>query len=85
MTVIVSFPPELETRLRDRAARAGQAVDAFVRDAVEEKLASDVASTERGLTPQQRLAAFEAWIADRQPVNQFVDDSRDSIYEGRGE
>jgi plasmid stability protein len=85
MTVIVSLPPELETRLRERAARAGQAVDAFVRDAVEEKLACEGTNTERGLTSQQRLAEFEAWIADRQPVNSIVDDSRDSIYEGRGE
>jgi plasmid stability protein len=85
MTVIVTLPSELEARLRERAAQAGQAVDAFVRDAVEEKLAGELTSTPSRLTSAQKLAAYDAWIAGRQGVDHFVDDSRDSIYEGRGE
>lgn len=80
MTLNLSLPAELEARLRQRAARAGQTVDAFVRDAVEEKLASDAPAAARGLTPEQRLAAFEAWIADRPRVDHFVDDSRAGVY-----
>jgi len=48
MTVILTLPADLEARLRERAAQAGQAVDAFVRDAVEEKLAARVRTTRAG-------------------------------------
>jgi len=76
----LSIPAELEARLRQRAAEVGKAVDVFVREAIEEKLALMEPGASTGLTPEQRLAAFEAWIADRPRVDHFVDDSRVSIY-----
>jgi hypothetical protein len=39
MTLILSFPPEVESRLRELAAAAGKDVESVVREAVEEKLA----------------------------------------------
>jgi hypothetical protein len=38
MTISLSLPPELEAKLRQRAADAGKDMATFVRDAIEEKL-----------------------------------------------
>lgn len=37
------------------------------------------------LTPEQRIAVIHDWAASHNETNHFVDDSRESIYEGRGE
>jgi hypothetical protein len=34
---------------------------------------------------EQWVAEWRAWIASHAPVTHFVDDSREAIYEGRGE
>lgn len=39
MTVTIDFPPEVETAVRQHAARSGQDVPAFVLQAVQEKIA----------------------------------------------
>lgn len=38
MTLQIDLPPELETKLRQRAAAAGKDVQSFARDAVEKEL-----------------------------------------------
>ncbi len=38
MSITVSFTPETEAMIRQRAGAAGKAVDAFVQEAVQEKL-----------------------------------------------
>ena len=88
MSVVIPFPPEIEAKLRARAAAAGKDVGTFVREAVEEKLAFGVPQRK---SPEAWAAEFEAWmreVADRAPSYPdgfVVDDSRESIYEGRGE
>ena len=37
------------------------------------------------LTPEQRAAAWRQWVASHKPLPIIADDSRESIYEGRGE
>lgn len=37
------------------------------------------------LSPEERAAAARAWAESHEPVTHFVDDSRETIYEGRGE
>lgn len=39
MTVTINFPPEVETAVRQQAARTGQDVPAFILQAVQEKIA----------------------------------------------
>lgn len=41
MAMILTFPPDLETRLRARAAASAKDVESFIREAVEEKLAAE--------------------------------------------
>lgn len=99
MNVTVSLPPELESSLRATAAAAGKNLATLILEAVEEKLARDHVSTKSGggetgpdpLTYGEWKRRFETWMAGverrgpRYTVGFVVDDSRSSIYEGRGE
>ena len=85
MTVHISLPPDMEVRLQQRAQAAGKDVPTWVREAVEEKLATESSETQAVRTSQQWEAEFDVWIANHKPVSHFVDDSRDSIYADRGQ
>jgi hypothetical protein len=39
----------------------------------------------REATPEEKAARFRAWAASHEKSDVLADDSRDSIYEGRGE
>ena len=89
MTLTIPLSHETETRLRQQAAALGKDVAAFVRETVEEKLAS---LPKRDLTPSERASAWDRWVAHMRdwveknvPPGHTLDDSRESIYEGRGE
>jgi ABC-type amino acid transport substrate-binding protein len=92
MTVVVSFRPELEARLREAAAVSGKDVPTLVQEAVEEKLS---AAAQPKLVPdvsyQQWAEKFNAWMSEVKeraatyPPGYVADDSRESIYEDRGE
>lgn len=84
MTLTLSLPPDLEARLRERAAAAGKDVESLVREAVEEKLAA-VPPGPNGKTHEQWSAELHAWAASHKHTTHFVDDSRESIYADRGE
>ena len=86
MSLSISFGAETEAKLRDRAAATGKDVATLVREAVEEKLSEGAGGRIPAEMPyEQWLAAFDAWVAGHRPVEHFVDDSRESIYAGRGE
>jgi hypothetical protein len=88
MSLTIPFTPEIEALLRERAAASGKDVGTFVREVVEEKLARADASEK---SAGQWTAEFNAWMqevaarASAYPPGFVVDDSRESIYEGRGE
>ena len=70
--------------LARRAEETGKDEATLVGEAVEEKLAPSGAAP-GGRTADQWEAEFKAWVASHRPVPHFVDDSRESIYAGRGE
>lgn len=77
---------EIEAEIRERAALSGQDVEAFVLQAVAEKLADALSlpsnSSRSGKDWKEKLRA----CIDLHPVvTHFVDDSRESIYAGGGE
>lgn len=45
----------------------------------------DGAAKTGAMSAVERSAAWRAWAASHRPLSQPVDDSRESIYEGRGE
>jgi hypothetical protein len=76
---------DTEARLRQQAALAGKSLEALALEALEAKL-------EEGDDPSVMLAAdtwnakFDEFLANLpRTAATFVDDSRESIYEGRGE
>lgn len=86
MNLELSIPVEAETRLYELAAAAGRSVEQFEWDAVAEKLAvTSLAS--QATTPLSGSAwqrEFDALLLAAPRVSHPVDDSRESVYEGRG-
>jgi hypothetical protein len=84
MNVSINFPEAIETNLRRRAAAAGMDVATFVQEVVSERLAEDSMPT-RAQSHEEFLSKLQGIIALHPKSSGFVDDSRDSIYAGRGE
>jgi hypothetical protein len=85
MTVSITFPAEIETTLLRRAAAAGTDVETIVKEFVTERLAEENPQPARATSHAEFMAKLHG-IIDLHPVsNGSVDDSRESIYAGRGE
>ncbi len=89
MTLQIPLSPEVEAKLHERAAAAGKDPVSFVLQVVEEELAADetLPASDRDvrLSAQQRISELRAWAAGHAKLPHEADDSRESIYEGRGE
>lgn len=83
MTITLNLTAEVESKLREAAARNGQTVDEYVSRLAEQSVA--VAPQGVAASPEAREAEWRAWAASHQAVPGIVDDDRDSIYAGRGE
>ena len=85
MTITIDLPPEIESALRSRAEASGQDPATIVRQFVIESLEDEV---DRPI-PQRSVEEFtkrlQAWIKLHPVLDHAVDDSRESIYAGRGE
>ena len=84
MNLVLHLPPETEERLRQSAAETGKTPEALALEALDEKLACEEGVHETP-SPGEWLRQFDAWVGELKSRNPNVDDSRDSIYEGRGE
>jgi hypothetical protein len=86
MNLRIEVPPNLEIALKLRASAAGKDIAGFVVDALREELSQGELTSD---TPNPSASSFSEWLAAwRQgapKTNHFVDDSRESIYGGRGE
>jgi len=85
MNVSIHFPAEVESSLIRRAAAAGKDVETIVRDFVTERLAEDGPSPAKAASHEEFMARLDAIIRLHPVSNGSVDDSRESIYAGRGE
>jgi len=86
-TVNIQIPPETEQTLRDRASRFGKPFEVFLQEVIDRAVKYEAMMTPPPppMSPEQRAAEWRAWVA-RQPVRPVIaDDTRESIYEGRGE
>ena len=86
MNLQIHLPPNLENALKLRATAAGKDIASFVVDALREELAQEEPTTN---FTDPAVLSFGDWLTrwrERAPkTNHFVDDSRESIYAGRGE
>jgi uncharacterized protein (DUF1778 family) len=85
MTLELAFTSEVETEIRRRAAEMGQDVEDFILQAVAEKLADTDSQSSRSSLNNKWKEQLRAFIELHPVVTHFVDDSRESIYAGRGE
>jgi hypothetical protein len=80
---------EASEKLARRAAESGRDLAAVASDLIEQAVSVPAPNDS---TAAQRVAAWDRWVATMRewgqnhlPAGHVVDDSRDSIYEGRGE
>jgi plasmid stability protein len=85
MNVSINFPSDLEDSLRRRAAAQGQDIETYVRQVVTESLVQEDEPTDKSPTPAEFARRLDAWIALHPVLDHAIDDSRESIYAGRGE
>jgi hypothetical protein len=86
MNLILNLPPEIESRLVEAAEQTGRSPEDLALEALGEKLSS-------GDEPAADRLSFDRWqkrfrdALAALPASKatFVDDSRESIYEDRGE
>ncbi len=89
MALNIQLPAEIETALRRQAEAAGIDLDAFVTGVVTEAIAEDSQSirpADSALRSAERFRELlERWTALHPVLDHLIDDSRESIYSGRGE
>ena len=90
MTLHIPISPETESQLREKAVAVGKDVVQLARELIEQGVGGPNGSISPE-TAEARLSALHRMIArarhqgERLPAGYVVDDSRESIYEGRGE
>ncbi len=85
MNVSINFSAEIETALLRRAAAAGMDVETFVKEFVTERLAEEIPPPAKVASHAEFMGRLHK-VIDLHPMsNGSMDDSRESIYTGRGE
>ena len=90
MTLQIPLSPETEAKLLERAASEGKDPATFVVEAIQQKLDGSNGSGTRP-TLEDRTAAWDRFVTHMRqwtqnlPPGHRIDDSRETIYEGRGE
>jgi hypothetical protein len=89
MTITISVSPQTETKLREAAAAKGTDVTRYAAELVEQALAANL--THANVSANDSLSAWDTFVSEMAKVGQqlppgtTIDDSRESIYAGRGE
>ena len=89
MRLILNLPPETEAKLKEHAAAVGKPPEEVALRALEAHLAASAPPKghrqRRKLTPEEWAADLEKWAESHRRLEHEADDSRESIYSGRGE
>ena len=89
MAVIINLRAETERLLKEKAAKAGQTLEAYLKQLAEREAAATNSTKPSSalLSAEQWSAQWRAWAnQDRQlPADIVIDDSRESIYAERSE
>ena len=83
MSIQIDLPPDVEQQLQKYSARVGKTPEQLVHELLTEKFG--VFPAPKKFTKEEFAARLERIIKLHPQVDHIVDDSRDSIYEGRGE
>jgi hypothetical protein len=86
MVVTIELKPEVEMQVLVQAATQGVSVESFLASVIESNLpVEDPEPFYKTASPEEWSRAFSEWAASHSAIPTHVDDSRESIYEGRGE
>jgi plasmid stability protein len=85
MNVSINLPADVETALFRRAAAAGKDVETLVKEFVTERLVEETPPPAKPASHDDFMAKLHQIIDLHPTSNDPVDDSRESIYAGRGE
>jgi hypothetical protein len=89
MSVMLDLAPDTEQHLRSIARQRGQSLEEYLRELADNAArtcnGSGVMSPESAQSASERERAWLAWVASHPKLPYIADDSRESIYEGRGE
>ena len=80
----LNLPPSTEALLRQHAIAAGRDVEAFAIQVLQQQLSDEEPAKPTVRDQTAWVAAVEAWSNSHPRTTRIVDDSRESIYEGRG-
>jgi hypothetical protein len=84
MSLNINLPSELEHAVRERALAAGLDIDTFVAQIFVEQIQDELLQPQTS-THKEFRSQLERVIALHPKSSHPVDDSRESIYAGRGE
>lgn len=89
MTIQIPISADTEAKLRKQAEAAGKDITSFVLEVLEDKLDLEMHTINKDghedLPANQWIARLRRWTSSHRPLPYEADDSRESIYEGRGE
>jgi hypothetical protein len=83
MNLSLSLSPEIEARLLERSAITGKGPEELALSAIEDQLLVGEKSSE-SLSAEEWVADIRAWANSHRRLPHEADDSRESIYAGRG-
>ncbi len=81
MMIKIELPSDVESRLTEQAANAGQDVSTYVAQAVRQLLVEPNGAETESATYEQWHDEFQTWIASHRSRNPDFDDSRESLYD----
>jgi hypothetical protein len=84
MNLTLHLTPELETKLREQAKAEGKALEEVALHALEMQLDSGPLAAAT-MSAEQWVADIRSWATSHRSLQGEADDSRESIYAGRGE
>jgi plasmid stability protein len=93
MTLILNISPQVEALLKERAATSGKEITQYASEILEQAIATpqNESTQSVNLSVEEWRARFKAFLAEAHeyakqlPPDFVLDDSRESIYAGRGE
>ncbi len=81
----ITIPDDTLQRLKAKAAARRLSLDAYLKDLAAENAAPSPDGARQLAAIESFVAGMTAWTATHVPPGHVVDDSRERIYEGRGE
>jgi hypothetical protein len=84
MNLTLHLSAELEAKLRQQAKAEGKPLEDVALKALEEQFDAEPLAAAT-LSPEQWVADFRVWAKSHRRLPHEADDSRESIYAGRGE